>query len=275
MRPSSLLKHPIAFHRCFATITGSVDAGLFLSQAFYWSDKTDSGEFYKTREEWTEETGLSRYEQEQARKRLKEIGLLSEREERLEHRIWFRLDIDALDAALEALPEDKKSPPLKRVARRPGGEKLTAGNASKSPPSNGTETTTETTTPAVPAAGERAVVDKSQVVTSEHTQFIADWMAYYERRTGHKYPFKGIDAKATKTLLTHFNGLEPAKAFIKACHARRKEGFPFGATDTLPDLANGIARLQAALSTPPKQNGHSREPVRGVPIAANEMPPIE
>lgn len=69
-----MFARPIAYHRIFVTLTGSVTAAVMLSQAFYWSKvtKNPAGWFYKTAEEWEEETGLSRKEQATARKKLKE-----------------------------------------------------------------------------------------------------------------------------------------------------------------------------------------------------------
>lgn len=71
---------PIAFHRCFVTLTGSVTAALMLSQAVYWQkrSKHEDGWWFKTRDDWNKETGMGRYEQESARKRLRQLGLLRE-----------------------------------------------------------------------------------------------------------------------------------------------------------------------------------------------------
>lgn len=68
-----VLDRPIAFNPAFKKITGSTVAALMLSQAWYWSKRTSSedGWFYKTIEEWEDETGLTRSEQETARKHLK------------------------------------------------------------------------------------------------------------------------------------------------------------------------------------------------------------
>lgn len=65
-----LYDRPIAFQRIFVELTGSINGALLLSQACYWSQRTKSedGWFYKTQEEWEEETGMSRYELEGARK---------------------------------------------------------------------------------------------------------------------------------------------------------------------------------------------------------------
>lgn len=65
-----LFDRPIAFHRCFVELTGSVAGALFLSQAAYWQQrcKSPDGYWWKTREEWEEETGMRRCELESARK---------------------------------------------------------------------------------------------------------------------------------------------------------------------------------------------------------------
>jgi hypothetical protein len=65
---------PIAFQRIFCKF-GGVTAALMLSQAVYWSKRTKNkdGWFYKTQADWEEETGLTRREQETARKSLKGI----------------------------------------------------------------------------------------------------------------------------------------------------------------------------------------------------------
>lgn len=155
---------------------------------------------------------------------------------------------------------EKKRPVTKRNA------KVTRGNESVMQSDTATHTATDS------KEGEHSAVAESSVENpkSEHQQFIEEWETYYGLRTGgQKYNFRAVDGKAVKTLLTHFGGKEPAKAFIKACHARHREGYPFGATETLPDLANGISRLQAALSTPPKRNGNSHPsataPIHGDP----------
>lgn len=81
----TLMKRPIAFQRIFKTITGTTNAALFLSQAWYWKDKANitinkkPGWFYKSAQEWEEETGLTRREQENARRICREMGLIEER----------------------------------------------------------------------------------------------------------------------------------------------------------------------------------------------------
>jgi hypothetical protein len=68
-----LLGHPIAFHRVFATIAGSVGGGVFLSQLHYWRKHTTDPEkwVYKTATEWFDETMLGRHELDTVRRALK------------------------------------------------------------------------------------------------------------------------------------------------------------------------------------------------------------
>ena len=75
-----ILDSPIAFNRSFKRITGSTVAALMLSQAWYWTKRKadDDGWFWKVGTEWEEETGLTRSEQETARKILVRLGLMDE-----------------------------------------------------------------------------------------------------------------------------------------------------------------------------------------------------
>ena len=56
---------PIAFNRDFVKLGIGVNGALFLSQAIYWSKRTkdEDGWFYKTIEDWEDETGLTKHEQ--------------------------------------------------------------------------------------------------------------------------------------------------------------------------------------------------------------------
>lgn len=99
------LRRPVAYHRVFADLAGRVSAGLMLSQAYYWTPRTadEDGWFFKSREEWQEETGLSRSEQESARKRLVELGVLQEELRGMPGRLHFRIDMERLVALLAGI----------------------------------------------------------------------------------------------------------------------------------------------------------------------------
>jgi len=79
----SMFQRPVAFHKIFVDVTGSVTAALMLSQAFYWSKQGRKGYwdgwFFKSADEWEEETGLTRREQETARRKLRKFDWWQEK----------------------------------------------------------------------------------------------------------------------------------------------------------------------------------------------------
>lgn len=98
-----LLARPVAFHPAFVQLTGSVDAAIMLSQAFYWLPRVRpeaGGWFYKTRVEWQEETALSRSAQETARKHLRECSFWQEERRGNPAQMFYRLDRQLLNRAL-------------------------------------------------------------------------------------------------------------------------------------------------------------------------------
>ena len=101
MRPSESLKiagKPIAYYPKLAKPLGSTNASILFSHFFYWHDKTQHElGVYRTAEEIELETGLSVQEQRTARNKLKERGVLIETEKRIEHRIYYKLNLDAFD----------------------------------------------------------------------------------------------------------------------------------------------------------------------------------
>ena len=144
-----ILDRPIAYHRCFVTLTGSVTAAVLLSQAVYWSRRTAEGNggwFWKTGADWEEETGLTRYEQEGARKTLRSLGFWEEEKRGIPARLWFRLDLVQLERGLNFLQTSmRKTSKLERgkPANRHAENQQTIS-----------EITAETTTSPPPAGGD-------------------------------------------------------------------------------------------------------------------------
>jgi hypothetical protein len=138
-----LLDRPIAYHRVFAEMAGSVTAGVFLSQAVYWSRRTSdpSGFFYKSRDQWTAETYLTRSEQETARKALRSIGVLIENRGGEDNRLYFRIDADRLTELLVGRQDSRQ--PVGRIP--PSGRQDSAIRSAGFPPTFHAETTTEIT----------------------------------------------------------------------------------------------------------------------------------
>ncbi|MBL8204013.1 MAG: HNH endonuclease [Blastocatellia bacterium] len=95
--------HSIAFHAALAELTGSLAAGLLLSQAVYWATRTKDpdGWFYKTQADWYQETGLTRTEQNKARARLRGFAFWQEHRRGAPATLHYRVDFEGLATALE------------------------------------------------------------------------------------------------------------------------------------------------------------------------------
>jgi hypothetical protein len=94
---------PVSFHRCLVPITGGVTAALMLSQAIaitHGLPPETGGWFVRSQQHWQEETGLSRWEQESARRMLREAGFLQEARMGMPARLWFRVCPEQLWHAL-------------------------------------------------------------------------------------------------------------------------------------------------------------------------------
>lgn len=136
----AVLRRPVAYHRAFAEITGKVSAGLMLSQAWYWTPRSDNedGWFYKTRAEWQEETGMTRTEQETARKRLVSLGLMEETLKGMPGKLHYRVNTSRLVSLLvENLPTGRRKT-YQQVGRK------AANMIAEKPPTSITESTSET-----------------------------------------------------------------------------------------------------------------------------------
>ncbi len=142
-----LLDRPIAFQRSFIRLDIGVTAALFLSQMTYWTNRSDDdGWVYKTQEEWEEETGLSRYEQEGARKKLRSIGVLLEKRKGVPARLFYKVDNNVLYQVLVAANKDAEK-------SHTGVRKTTKQVSGKSANFH-TENTTENIDPPNPQMGE-------------------------------------------------------------------------------------------------------------------------
>jgi hypothetical protein len=77
---------------------------LLVAQLFYWSGRQQSehGWIYKTQIDLEKETGLSRHEQNNCVDELKKKNVLETQYNRLDHRLYYRINRDALDAIMEA-----------------------------------------------------------------------------------------------------------------------------------------------------------------------------
>jgi hypothetical protein len=107
-----VLGRTIAFHPTFAILGGSIEAGLFLSQACYWTSTLPperDGWFFKTQAEWQKETLLSRHQQEKARAAWAGLGVVHEKRQGVPAKLWFRIDLERLMELLDRLTPSQAS----------------------------------------------------------------------------------------------------------------------------------------------------------------------
>ena len=162
----NLLDRPIAYHRPFAAISGSICGGVFLSQAFYWSQRTSDpdGWFWKTQEQWFNETFMSRYEQETARKKLIAIGVLEQKRQGLPAKLFYRIDRKALEIKMQnyadkyvEIPHTGVMDSSRQVSGKPADNLCTE---------NTSESTSEINTPLTPK-GEEIAANQTSLFSGE------------------------------------------------------------------------------------------------------------
>ncbi|WP_202913975.1 hypothetical protein [Serratia sp. 3ACOL1] len=176
-----LLDRPIAFQPSFVAIGAGVTGAVLLSQLVYWQNRMD-GWFYKTQAELTTETGLTRYEQEGARKKLIAAGVLEEKLRGVPAKLFFRVNEIALETLLIQHAENQQSSmrktrklgcgkPADKNAENPQASlqetsEQVRGNPASIPTGDYTETTAENTTEIVrpPASpGDQQAVDPLKI----------------------------------------------------------------------------------------------------------------
>lgn len=201
-----LLDRPIAFHRPFVELGLGISGALFLSQSLYWSRRTNaSGYFYKTQDEWEAETGMSRREQETARRKLKSLGILEEKKQGVPCRVFYRINDEKLLALLDEKQQEKQSnSDCTKAPNQYGGMRQTRMAESDTldctnPPSSdggSVQTKTETTQRLPETTNKKStrtkIVPKSRLENSElpeqlNTVAWAQWLGY---RAKVKKPFK-------------------------------------------------------------------------------------
>lgn len=108
MALADFLARPVAYHPALARLVGSVPAAVMLSQAIYWQARVPQSRppgcpgpdwWYHSIEEWEKETALGRDAQAAARKRL--AGLLESRHAGLPARMWYRVNLAAVEKMLQ------------------------------------------------------------------------------------------------------------------------------------------------------------------------------
>lgn len=138
----ALLKdRPVAYHPRLAKVLGGVKQAVFISQLLYWDEKGSrpDGFIWKTQKEFENETGLTRYEQETARKHLKASGVLEEKKHGIPAKLHYRLNFKKLLEAFEKYQQTSMQKPRIQGCGNPA-------NSDVETPQCITESTHESTT---------------------------------------------------------------------------------------------------------------------------------
>jgi len=98
---------PIAFNPYLAKISGKATAGLFMSQLLYWWGKGSEEDWiYKTIDEFSGETCLTRSEQDTAIRIWKQLGILEVKKKGIPPKRHFKIDIERLMILLKSYVDD-------------------------------------------------------------------------------------------------------------------------------------------------------------------------
>ncbi len=207
----SWLDRPIAYHRVFVELTGSVQAAIMLSQAIYWSKRTkdSDGWFYKTASDWEDETGLTRREQDTARKHLKETGFWIEKLKGVPATTNYKVDHEKLYSSLN------KTAKVDYTKGDIQFEQKSQASSDKTAKHSITETTTETTSSeskdsvpkeslfsdSVPEIKKKKENKKKKVTSDEfYPLYVKAWIEAYP-----ELGFDGVSGRKIKSLITRTN----------------------------------------------------------------------
>lgn len=88
-----------AVNKMIRALDGNVSALILLAALWDWTkhDADSDGWIFKTMEDIEAETGLSRTRQMNGRLKLRQLGILEERQLRLEHKLLYRIDVPSID----------------------------------------------------------------------------------------------------------------------------------------------------------------------------------
>jgi hypothetical protein len=112
---------PIAYHSDLSKSLNSVTAGLFLSQLLFWNNLSEDGWIYRTQEQFFNETGLSRREQETARKKLRDVGILEEKYKGVPRKLYYKINEDKLLEILNSYYQQEQKNPISHCQSHNGG----------------------------------------------------------------------------------------------------------------------------------------------------------
>lgn len=193
---------PIAFNRHYVDVGCGINGSLMLSQLVYWSDKSKDPEgwIYKTGVEWTEETGLTRYEQEGARKKLKELGFISEMKKGVPCKIYFKVNKSVLYGKLLQFAENQQT-------RLQETTNPVCGKPANKDAENH-QTITENT-------AENTAENTTDILNTPENEIFEYWKTVFKKNAATK--FEGVRKRKVKARLSEGYTVEQIKLAIDHC----------------------------------------------------------
>lgn len=237
---------PIAFNRHYVSLGCGINGALMLSQMVYWSKRTKdkNGYFYKTQDEWLEETGLTRYEQEGARKKLKELNFISEHKHGVPCKVHFKVNHEALYSALIQYVENQQTGMLETNKLDCGKPAYKGAENQQTNTENTTNITSEITTDISNNRKSKFNPINSVLPLNVEKQ---DWIDFVEMRNSIKKPLSEL---ATKKIL------------------KKLEGFGIHAKQA---IENSIVSSWSDVYMPKQNNGYSTPQSRQTPSMSDYM----
>jgi len=91
---------PIAYQPIYSKITGSITAGILLSQLVYWYFAMGEKEFYKTNEDFCNELAMGLWELKGAKKKLKELKIIEMKIKGIPAKTYYKINIKKIIALI-------------------------------------------------------------------------------------------------------------------------------------------------------------------------------
>jgi len=102
-----LNQRPIAYYPIYRKITGSTTAGILLSQIMYWSSTMNGEKFYKTDQEFMDETLLTEKEYRLAKNKIKSLPFIKIVLEGIPAKSYYYVDYDLYVSSLSDSPKGR------------------------------------------------------------------------------------------------------------------------------------------------------------------------
>ena len=172
----ALHQRPIAVYPIYIDLTGSVTAGLMLSQLLYWLERVDR-EVWKTDAEIMQETRLTQTEFKNAKKVISGLKFMSVTKRGIPPKTFYSVDWDILAQEIDSLISsvtykmDRRLPTSNRGGNLPNASSVTYGVIHRLHSENTTETTSIVEQSSTPILDADEIEDiEQQIYASKATQ---------------------------------------------------------------------------------------------------------